>query len=110
MLPDLIPAEGRVTVGKSAPLPNCAPRTWAFALGPGLCPSELLMDPLLVFIGLQLELLDRDLAILVAILILEHVSYGFLWILARQEASFALTDLGLDEGGELGRGEPRRGE
>lgn len=63
------------------------------------------MDPLLVFIRLQLELLGGDLAILVAILILEHVSYGFLRILAGQEAAFALTDLSLDEGGELQRGE-----
>lgn len=63
------------------------------------------MDPLLVFVRLQLELLGGDLAILVAILILEHVSYGFLRILARQEAAFALTDLSLDEGGELRRGE-----
>lgn len=67
------------------------------------------MDPLLVFVRFQLELVGGDLAILVAILILEHVSYGFLRILARQEAAFALTDLSLDEGGKLQRGEPRRG-
>ena len=67
------------------------------------------MDPLLVFVRLQLEFLGGDVAILVAILILKHVSYGFLRVLARQEASFALTDLSLDEGGELRRGEPRGG-
>lgn len=65
------------------------------------------MDPLLVFVRFQLELIGGDLAILVAILILEHVSYGFLRILARQEAAFALTDLSLDEGGKLQRGESR---
>lgn len=60
------------------------------------------MDPLLVLIRLKLELLNGDLAILVAILVLEHVPYGFLRVLPRHEASFTLTNLRLDEGGELG--------
>lgn len=70
--------------------------------------SELLVNPLLVLIRLQLELVAGDLAVLVAVLVLEHVPDGFLRVLPRQEASFALTDLSLDEGGELG--ERRAGE
>lgn len=61
------------------------------------------MNQLLVLVRLQLELLGGDLAVLVAVLVLEHVAYGFLPVLPRQEAPFALTDLSLDEGGELGK-------
>uniref|UniRef100_A0A7N5P9A9 5'-nucleotidase n=1 Tax=Ailuropoda melanoleuca TaxID=9646 RepID=A0A7N5P9A9_AILME len=54
------------------------------------------------FLNDKFQLLHSDLAILVAVLVLEHVCYGFLRVLPRHEASFALTDLSLDEGGELG--------
>lgn len=60
------------------------------------------MDPFLVLIRLQLEFLQGDFAILVAVLVLEHVPYGFLRVLTWHEASFALSNLSLDEGGELG--------
>lgn len=72
--------------------------------------SELLVHPLLVLVSLQLELVAGDPAVLVAVLVLEHVPYGFLRVLPRQEASFALTDLSLDEGGELGERRAREGE
>lgn len=98
MLSDLITAEGTVTV-RSQPHCPLPPQKWAFAFGPR--PSELLVDPLLVLVRLKLQLFNGDLAILVAILVLEHVPYGFLRVLPRHEASFALTNLRLDEGGEL---------
>lgn len=110
MLSDLIPAEGRVTAGSQ---PHCplSPQKWDFAVWAQAPPLELLMDPFLVLIRLQLEFLQGDFAILVAVLVLEHVPYGFLWVLPRHEASFALSNLSLDEGGELGawRGKGRVG-
>lgn len=78
MLSDLSPAEGTATAGSQ---PHCplSPRSghlcWARAHARL---SELLVNSLLVLVGLQLELLDGDLAILVAVLVLEHVPYGFL--------------------------------
>lgn len=69
-----------------------------------LWPSELLMDPFLVLVGLQLEFLSGDLAILVAVLVLKHVSYGFVRVLPGHEAPFAFIHLSIDEGGELGEG------
>lgn len=62
------------------------------------------MDPLLVLICLQLELLWCDLAILVSVLVLKHVLDGFVRVLPRHEAPFAFIHLRLDEGGELGEG------
>lgn len=95
---------------KSSPLPT-VPRSgrWRGARAQALH-SELLVNPLLVLVRLQLELVAGDLAVLVAVLVLEHVPYGFLRVLPRHEASFALTDLSLDEGGELGERRAREGE
>lgn len=71
------------------------------------CSSELLMNLLLVLVRLQLQLVGCDLPILVAVLVLEHVGNDFLWVGAGHEAAFPLRHLGLDEGGELERGEGR---
>lgn len=101
------PGRGEGGCWEASPTAHCPLQCEPLHPGPSLCSSEFLMDPLLVFVRFQLELIGGDLAILVAILILEHVSYGFLRILARQEAAFALTDLSLDEGGKLQRGESR---
>lgn len=72
------------------------------------------MDPFLVLVGLQLELLGCDLAILVSVLILKHVSYGLVRVLPGHEAPFAFIHLSVDEGGELGEGtrgtEDKRGQ
>lgn len=62
------------------------------------------MDPVLVLVGLQLELLSCDLAILVSVLVLKHVSYGFVRVLPGHEAPFAFIHLRVDEGGELVKG------
>lgn len=77
-LSGLIPEECGATAGSQRPHhcpPGVGAGVWAQAPAP---PSELLVNQLLVLVRLQLELLGGDLAILVAVLVLEHVAYGFL--------------------------------
>lgn len=83
-------AEGRCS--RTVPLPPSPPA------------SELLVDALLVLLRLQLELRGRDTAVLVAVLVPEHVPDGLLGVLPGQQAALALLHLSLDEDGELRRG------
>lgn len=98
-----------MAVGKPAPLPTVPFNVSLCIQAQASALQSSSWTRLLVFVRFQLELVGGDLAILVAILILNMSPMVFSGSWPGRKGPLPLTDLSLDEGGKLQRGEPERG-